>query len=259
MVGNMNEVIYKKEDAVAVLGINRPKALNALSRSIVDEIGEAVTQIAEDETVRALLIYSKKNFAAGADIGDMVECDEEAAKAFVFSPVYNQIEALQIPTIAAIEGFALGGGLELALACDIRFAAETAKMGFPEINLGIMPGAGGTIRTPQLIGSSAAMKLIFSGETICAEQALQLGLVNRVTAEATLYEEALKFAGKLAAKAPIAMKTAKKTILDGMRASSMADGIEMESENWASLFCTADQKEGMRAFLEKRKPSYQGK
>lgn len=255
----MSEVIYKKEGNVAVLGINRPKALNALSRKIVDDIGEAVAQVAADETVRALLIYSEKNFAAGADIGDMVECSEDEAKAFVFSPVYNQIEALQIPTIAAIDGFALGGGLELALTCDIRFAAETAKMGFPEINLGIMPGAGGTIRAPRLIGASAAMELIFSGNTIGAERALQLGLVNRVTAEETLYEEALKFAGKLAAKAPIAMKTAKKTILDGLNASSVTAGIDMECDNWASLFRTADQKEGMRAFLEKRKPDYQGK
>ena len=254
----MSEVIYKKEGKVAVLGINRPKALNALSSKIVGEIGKVITQISNDEEVRALLIYSEKNFAAGADIGDMVECNEVEAKAFVFSPVFNKIEKLKIPTIAAIEGFALGGGLELALTCDIRFASESAKMGFPEINLGIMPGAGGTVRAPKLIGVSAAKDLIFTGNTINAERALLLGLVNYVASKDSLYDEALTYAKKLAEKAPIALKTAKETI-DRGTAISTEKGIELECNNWASLFNTEDQKEGMRAFLKKQKPNYKGK
>ena len=254
----MSEVIYKKEGKVAVLGINRPKALNALSSKIVGEIGKVITQISNDEEVRALLIYSEKNFAAGADIGDMVECSEVEAKAFVFSPVFNKIEKLKIPTIAAIEGFALGGGLELALTCDIRFASESAKMGFPEINLGIMPGAGGTVRAPKIIGVSAAKDLIFTGNTINAERALLLGLVNYVASKDSLYDEALTYAKKLAEKAPIALKTAKETI-DRGTAISTEKGIELECNNWASLFNTEDQKEGMRAFLKKQKPNYKGK
>lgn len=254
----MSEVIYKKEGKVAVLGINRPKALNALSSKIVGEIGKVITQISNDEEVRALLIYSEKNFAAGADIGDMVECSEVEAKAFVFSPVFNKIEKLKIPTIAAIEGFALGGGLELALTCDIRFASESAKMGFPEINLGIMPGAGGTVRAPKIIGVSAAKDLIFTGNTINAERALLLGLVNYVASKDSLYDEALTYAKKLAEKAPIALKTAKETV-DRGTAISTEKGIELECNNWASLFNTEDQKEGMRAFLKKQKPNYKGK
>ena len=238
----MSKVIYRKEGNIAVLGIDRPEALNALSREIVDDIGKIVEQIKADEEVRVLLIYSEKNFAAGADIGDMVECNETEARAFVFSPVFNEIEDLSIPTIAAIEGFALGGGLELALTCDIRFASEKAKMGFPEINLGIMPGAGGTVRAPRIIGESAAKDMIFSGIIVNADHALQLGLVNHVAEEGRLYEDAI----------------AKETIDRGLEVPEKT-GIDIECDNWASLFNTEDQKEGMRAFLKKEKPEYKGR
>lgn len=254
----MSKVIYRKEGNIAVLGIDRPEALNALSREIVDDIGKIVEQIKADEEVRVLLIYSEKNFAAGADIGDMVECNENDAREFVFSPVFNEIEDLSIPTIAAIEGFALGGGLELALTCDIRFASEKAKMGFPEINLGIMPGAGGTVRAPRIIGESAAKDMIFSGIIVNADHALQLGLVNHVAEEGLLYEDAMAYAGKLADKAPIALKTAKETIDRGLEVPEKT-GIDIECDNWASLFSTEDQKEGMRAFLKKEKPEYKGR
>ena len=254
----MSKGIYRKEGNIAVLGIDRPEALNALSREIVDDIGKIVEQIKADEEVRVLLIYSEKNFAAGADIGDMVECNENDAREFVFSPVFNEIEDLSIPTIAAIEGFALGGGLELALTCDIRFASEKAKMGFPEINLGIMPGAGGTVRAPRIIGESAAKDMIFSGIIVNADHALQLGLVNHVAEEGLLYEEAMAYAGKLADKAPIALKTAKETIDMGLEVPEKT-GIDIEFDNWASLFSTEDQKEGMRAFLKKEKPEYKGR
>lgn len=255
----MAEVSYKVKDGVAVLSIDRPEALNALSASIVKAIGSAAEEIACDADVKALLIYSRGNFAAGADIKAMAQCDEEAARNFVFSPYFNKIEDLEIPTIAAIEGYALGGGLELALVCDMRFASEDAKLGFPEINLGIMPGAGGTVRTPQLIGTAAAKELIFSGETISADRAEKLGLVNRVFPKDELYEKAYRFAEKLSRKAPIALKTAKKTIEEGLCLETRERALSNETDNWAGLFNTQDQKEGMGAFLEKRKPVYQGR
>lgn len=254
----MKEVIWFKEGNIAVLRMHRPKELNALNRAAVDAIDDAIEEIAGDEDISACLIHSEKNFAAGADIGNMAECDESEARAFMFSPTFNKIAELKIPTIAAIEGYALGGGLELALACDIRFASENAKIGFPEINLGIMPGAGGTIRAPRLIGEAAAKELIFSGDIISAQKGLEIGLINRVIPDKALYTEAVKFAGKLADKAPIALWTAKKTIGESFGVS-MEKATELEGDNWAALFSTQDQKEGMRAFLEKRKPNYRGK
>lgn len=253
---SMNKIKTKVENGVAILSIDRPEALNALSREIVDEIDQFISDLGDD--VRVLLVYSEKNFAAGADIKGMVNCGEAEAREFSFSPTYNKLAALNIPTIAAIDGYALGGGLELALACDLRFASERAKMGFPEISLGIMPGAGGTILAARCIGISAAMEMIFSGNSIDAQQAAQLGLVNRVVPSDALFTETLAFAEKLARRAPIALQTAKQTILAGSMIPRIDDAIALESENWARLFATTDQKEGMNAFLEKRKPYFKG-
>ena len=158
----MSVIQVKKEDHIAILSVVRPEALNALSREIVDEMGEAIDAIEKDQDIYCLIFHSEKNFAAGADIKKMADCDEDGAKAFCFSPVYDRIAELPIPTIAAIEGYALGGGMELALCADIRIAGESAKMGFPEVTLGIFPGAGGTIRAPKLIGPAFAKELICS-------------------------------------------------------------------------------------------------
>lgn len=255
----MKQVSVEIHNGIAIFSVVRPEALNALNKEIVDELDDYIEKIKTDETIRVLIIHNEKNFAAGADIKAMAECSEEEAKAFTFSPTYDKIESLTIPTIAVMEGYALGGGLELALACDMRFAAEDAKMGLPEITLGIMPGAGGTIRTPQLVGPAKAKELIFSGDIIDAPTALSIGLLNRVYPASTLLDESMKFAYKLAARAPIAMKTAKKTIQDGLLSKDSRDGMEIETVNWTSLFNTEDQKEGMRAFIEKRKPNYIGK
>lgn len=246
------------DNGVAYLSIDRPEALNALSREIVDEIDAFVTKLAQDSTARVLLICSKKNFAAGADIKDMAGCNENEATAFSFSPTYHKIASLAIPTIAAIDGFALGGGMELALACDIRIASEKAKMGFPEINLGIMPGAGGTIRAARCVGTAAAMELIFTGKIIKADRALSLGLVSQIVPPEKLLEEAEALAQELAGKAPVALRTAKATILRGAEIADTELAVALESKNWAGLFATADQKEGMRAFLEKRKANFIG-
>lgn len=255
----MGEVKCVIENNIAILSIDRPKALNALSRSIVDEIEKVVDEIADNKDVRVLIIHSDKNFAAGADIGGMVDCDCEGAKAFAFSSTFNKIENLKIPTIAAIEGYALGGGLELALTCDLRIASEDAKMGFPEINLGIFPGAGGTIRAPKLIGIAKAKELILMGGTIDANEAEKIGLVNKVAKSEEIMEVAMKWASKLSQKAQIALKLAKETINEGFKSQDIKAGIALEGENWATLFNTEDQKEGMKAFLEKRKPEYTGK
>lgn len=255
----MKKVNFEINNGIAILGVNRPEALNALNREIVDELDDYTEKIRVDDSIRVLVIHSEKNFAAGADIKSMAVCNEEEAKAFTFSPTYDKIEALCIPTIAVMEGYALGGGLELALSCDMRFSSEDAKMGFPEITLGIMPGAGGTIRAPRLIGPAKAKELILSGEIIDAPAALRIGLINRVYPSASLLEESIKFAEKLAKRAPIAMKTAKKTIQTGLHTADSKEGLIIETANWISLFNTEDQKEGMLAFIEKRKPVYKGK
>lgn len=255
----MGQVALKKSGGYGVLQILRPEALNALSREIVDEMDRLIGQIGADGDIRALVVYSEKNFAAGADIKGMVHCDEEGARAFSFTPTFNKLAALPIPTIAAIEGYALGGGLELALACDIRIAAENAKLGFPEINLGIMPGAGGTVRAPRLIGEAKAKELILTGASIDGRTAWEIGLVNQVVPPDALWETAEAMAQRLAKKSPIALAAAKETIEAGLRAESVEAGTAIEADRWAGLFGTEDQKEGMTAFIEKRKPVFQGR
>lgn len=252
-------IIYKRLENMAVLQIERPKALNALNREIVDGLDAFLTEIKEDKEIKALVLYGKDNFAAGADIKAMVQCTQEEARDFSFSDTFNKLSALEIPTIAAMEGYALGGGLELALACDLRIAAADSKMGFPEINLGIMPGAGGTIRLPRLIGTARAKELILTGRTITAQEALNMGLINQVTEKEHVWTEAMKLAERLVKKAPIAIVSAKKTIDAGMEEPCITKAIDMEAINWAKLFNTQDQKEGMTAFIEKREPEYTGK
>lgn len=249
----------EKRGAIAILSIDRPRAMNALSRAIVDEMDVCIEQIGNDPEIRALIIYSNKNFAAGADIRDMVSCNPEEARNFSFTPTYNKIEKLSVPTIAAIEGYALGGGLELALTCDFRIADEKAIMGFPEIKLGIMPGAGGTIRAPRLIGPAKAKELIFTGSNITAEVAEKIGLINSIAPEGGVLAAAEKLAGKLAKNAPVALRVAKQTIDEGLKEPDILNGTEMECERWCGLFRTQDQKEGMHAFTEKRAPVYVGK
>ena len=243
------------EDHVAVVQINRPEALNALSREMVLELEQVFIALETDDAVRVVIITGGKHFAAGADIKDMLEFSPEQARAFSFRHVFNRIEAFPKPVIGVISGFALGGGMELALVCDLRIADSTAKFGLPEINLGIFPGAGGTIRLPRLIGATRAKQMIFSGRPINAEQALQYGLINEIAEDAL--GEAKKTAHMLAGKPPVALKHAKQCVnqafdMDGQKA------IEFESIAFASCFATDDQREGMKAFTEKRKPVFKG-
>lgn len=253
---NYEFIDIKVQERVAIVSLNRPKALNALNKDMVLELDRAFGEMADDSLVKAVIITGERNFAAGADISNMLELRPEEAKEFSFRHTFNKIEDFPKPVIAAISGFALGGGLELALTCDIRIADPNAKMGFPEINLGIFPGAGGTQRLPRLIGPSKAKELIYSGDIINTGKAEEYGLID-IIAESPL-EEALKLAGKLALKAPIALKLAKQCINLAFDVEQKT-GIEFEAVNWASTFATEDQREGMKAFVEKRKPVFKGK
>lgn len=255
----MGVIRLLKEDHIAILSVDRPEALNALSREIVDEMDGVLEELKKDSSIYCLIFHSANNFAAGADIKKMADCDEEGAKAFCFSPVYDKIAEYPIPTIAAIEGYALGGGMELALTADIRIAGEGARMGFPEVTLGIFPGAGGTIRAPRLIGPSFAKELIFSGEQISAARALEMGLVNRVVPDESVLEEAKKLASKIAKRGPVAVRMVKDVINRGLEMATVREGTAYEAEQWAKLFNTYDQKEGMHAFMEKRKPVYENR
>ncbi len=255
----MEKLTFEISDCIGIVKINRPKALNALNREVIDELENLIGAIKQKNDLSVLVIGSDTHFAAGADIKSMVHCSMEEAKEFSFSGTFTKLANLKIPTIAAIEGFALGGGLELALACDLRIASKTARMGFPEINLAIMPGAGGTIRAPKLIGTAKAKELILLGEMIKADQAEHIGLVNKVVEPEELMNSAMEWAKKLSKKAPISLRAAKATIQAGLNRAEINEAMKIEEENWAELFRTEDQKEGMRAFLEKRVPVYQGR
>ena len=255
----MSKVALRKEGHVAIISVERPEALNSLNREIVDDIGLLIEEVKQDADIYCLIFHSEKNFAAGADIKAMAVCNEEEAKAFCFSPIFDKIAKMPIPTIAAIEGYALGGGMELALCADMRIAGESAKIGFPEVTLGIFPGGGGTIRVPKLIGPALAMELIFTGDRIDAERALRIGLVNRVVADDQVLAEAKSLAERIAKRGPVAVRMAKDVILRGLEEPDVDKGTEMEAVQWAKVFNTYDQKEGMTAFMEKRKPVFENR
>lgn len=254
-------LLYAKENGIGTITLNRPKAFNALNDELMAELGQLVDAIAADDEVKAVIITGgQKAFAAGGDIGYMLKADTLQAEAFIdlCHATIDKIADLDKPVVAAIAGLALGGGCELAMGCDIRIAAEGTRFGQPEINLGIMPGAGGTQRLARLVGPGWAKQLIFTGDPIDAETALRIGLVTKVVPAENLMEEAQKLAGKLASKGPIAMRMAKKCINYGENVD-LPSGLLFEQKTWAFLFSTEDQTEGMKAFVEKRKPEFQGK
>lgn len=240
----------------ATLSICRPEAKNALSREIVDQMDALLDQVAADPAIKVLVVKSEGDFAAGADIRQMAECTPEQAKDFVFTATYEKLASLPIPTLAAMEGYALGGGLELALACDLRLASSSAKLGLPEITLGIMPGAGGTVRLACLVGPARAKEMIFMGRTVDAERALQWGLVNAVVPAEEFEAEVAKWTQRVLRQSRVAMTTAKAAVDGGLLLEPGA-ALARETLLWAGLFDSYDQKEGMRAFLEKRKPVFE--
>ncbi len=254
-------LLYKRNAGIGIVTLNQPKTMNALNEELINELSVVMDEIRTDNQVQAVIITGgDKVFAAGGDIKAMLQCGPWEAKNYV-SPIhkaFNQIVDLPKPTIAAITGFALGGGVELALTCDFRIAAENAKFGFPEINLGIFPAAGGSQRLPRLIGMAKAKELMFTSDTIDAAAALSIGLVNQVVIKEEVMEQALKLARKLAAKPPLAIKNLKES-MHNVYNMDLNMGLNMELEKLCSLFVTEDQKEGMNAFLEKRKPVYKGR
>ncbi|MGB4019375.1 MAG: enoyl-CoA hydratase-related protein [Syntrophomonadaceae bacterium] len=254
-----NHIVLDVNKHVATLTLNRPKVLNALNRAMVDEIDQTVDIIARSSDIRVVVLTGAgKHFAAGADVNDMANMVPEEARNFAFSSTFNKLESLPQPVIAAVKGYALGAGFEIALAADIRLAGSSARFGLPEINLGIMPGAGGTQRLPRIIGCAQAKEIIFLGDNIDAAAALELGLVNRVVEDEALLDEALKMAEKISSKPPLALRMVKRTVNTGINLGIKA-GTELEAIAWSDLFATQDQKEGMRAFLDKRKPEFNGR
>lgn len=257
----MNFVLTEKKDAVAVLTINRPDALNALSSEVLEEISGAFEALQQDEDVRVIIITGAgRAFVAGADVAEMADLNMVEGRAFgnIGQELFRRIEKSEKPTIAAINGYALGGGLELAMCCDIRIASETAVMGQPEVGLGIIPGFSGTQRLTQIVGKGRAAQMILTTENIGAAEALSYGLVNKVAAPEALMDEALAMAGTIAAKAPLAVRWANSAIKRGLEVD-LDSGIAIEADLFGMCFATEDQKEGMHAFLERRKAEFKGK
>jgi enoyl-CoA hydratase len=252
----------EREGPIAVLTINRPKVLNALSTTTMDELRRAVLEARHDAELRVLIITGagEKAFVAGADINELAVQTPAGGKEHALrgQHVFDLIENLGKPVIAAINGFALGGGCELALACTLRLAADTARLGQPEINLGIIPGYAGSQRLSRLVGKGVALDLLLTGRQVKADEALQIGLVNRVIPAAELMNEARKLAAELAAKAPIAVKYIIEAVNKGLEVS-FDKGEFLEATLFGLVASTEDMREGTKAFLEKRKPDFKGK
>lgn len=252
-------VVLEREAGLAILSINRPQALNALNSDTLQEIKSAVMEIKEDPGINVLIItgMGDKAFVAGADISYMQNLTAVEGRLFgmLGQEVFRSIETLEKPVIAAVNGFALGGGCELAMACDIRLASETAKFGQPEVGLGITPGFGGTQRLARLVGEGRAKELVYSANTINAEEAYRIGLINHIYPAAGLMEEAKKLAGKIAMNAPLAVRFCKAAINRGMQ-SDIDTAMSIEADLFGMCFSTQDQKEGMKAFLSKQKPAF---
>ena len=252
----MENVLIAKEGHVATITINRPKALNALSTAVLTDLNAALDEVAADQDVYALIITGagEKSFVAGADIAEMKDKSvEEAAEYGKFgNAVFRKIETFRCPVIAAVNGFALGGGCELAMSCDIRVASENAVFGQPEVGLGTTPGFGGTQRLARLVGAGIAKEMIYTARNIKADRAAQIGLVNKVVAAEELSATVMKMAQGIAKNAPIAVAYAKKAINNGLQ-TDIDSGIAIEVEEFSNCFATEDQTYGMTCFLEKVK------
>ncbi|MFT9497592.1 short-chain-enoyl-CoA hydratase [Anaerosolibacter sp.] len=250
-----------KEERIAIVHFNRPEALNALNTEMLVELDGVIEELANDNQVDVIIFTGEeKAFVAGADIGEMSSLTAEEGRKFgvLGQRVFRKLELLEKPTIAAVNGFALGGGCELAMSCDIRIASEKAKFGQPEVGLGITPGFSGTQRLTRLIGLSKAKEWIFTGDVYAASEAEKAGLVNKVVAHEMLMKEALEISHKIASKAQLAVRYAKIAMNRGKEVD-MDTGVQIEADLFGLCFATEDQKEGMAAFLEKRKPNFQGK
>ncbi|OCA90636.1 enoyl-CoA hydratase [Bacillus sp. FJAT-27225] len=249
----------RREGAVAFIELNRPEVLNALNRGMVAEILQSLEDFDRDETVRAIVLSGKgRCFAAGADIDEMADANSIQMELLNQFTDWDRLAWIKKPIIGAVHGFALGGAFELALCCDILFAAEDAEFGFPEVLLGVMPGAGGTVRLTKLAGKTKAMEWLFTGRRISANEAREFGLVNQVFAREALMEEATRYANEVAKMPPLSIRFIKESVLHAID-SSIFEGMKYERKNFSMLFSSEDQKEGMKAFLEKRKADFKGR
>jgi len=255
-------LILEQNGAIAVLTINRPKALNALNADTLTELSTVFDELGRDSSVKVVVLTGsgEKAFVAGADIAQMKEFNALEGRRFgqLGQSTFRKLELLSQPVIAAINGFALGGGCELAMACDIRLASETAKFGQPEVTLGLTAGFGGTQRLPRIVGTGVASELLFTGDIIDAQEAYRIGLVNHVYPSDKLLEEALKLANRIAGRAPAAVQLSKSAIQRGIN-MDLDSAVAYEAEVFALTFSTQDQKEGCGAFLERRKPVFEGR
>jgi enoyl-CoA hydratase len=247
------------EKPIATVKLNRPDALNALNSTLVRELVAVFDALESDDSVWCVVLTgSDRAFCAGADVKEMASMSAtEIQKADHLRPVWARAARFQKPLIAALSGYALGGGLELAMCCDIIIASEGTKLGQPEINIGIIPGGGGTQRLTRAVGKYKAMEMILTGATITADEAKAWGLVNRVVPPGKYLEEATKLASEIASKGPLAVRSAKQAVLASQE-KGLSEGLEVESSLFNQLFGTDDKKEGMSAFLEKRKPNFTG-
>ena len=256
---NFENVTVEKDGAIAIVTLNRPQALNALSYALVKDLALAMQELDRDTEVRAIVLTGgDKVFAAGADIKEMADRGPFDARIHERLGYRDQINKISKPVIAAVSGFALGGGCELAMSCDMIVCSESARFGQPEVNLGIIPGSGGTQRLTHLVGKHRAMEMVLTGDIIDASDAERFGLVNRVVPAELLLEEAKNIAKKIAAKPALAIKHAKEAVLKAAN-TALDEGLDFERKSFYLLFASEDRAEGMRAFLEKRKPQFTGK
>ncbi|MGX9134390.1 enoyl-CoA hydratase/isomerase family protein [Rummeliibacillus sp. JY-2-4R] len=257
---NFSNIVVEQENGIGFIKINRPEQRNALNRDTLLEIEKALDEWKSNQDIKVILFTGtgEKSFAAGADIRELNQRKMLDALQPNMTTTYRKIEDYDKPTIAAINGFALGGGLELALACDIRVASQNAKMGLPEVGLGIIPGAGGTQRLTRTIGKGKAMELVLTGDIITAEQAVNIGLVSCVVPLEELIEKAIEYANKIKIKGPLALRLAKAAVNRGADIE-IETALYLEKLSQTILMGSEDKREGTQAFLEKRKPNFEGK
>ena len=255
------KLIIEKQEDICIVKINNPQAMNALNSTVLSELDCAFSQIESDQTIKVVILTGEgRAFVAGADISQMSTMSAAEGKAFgeQGAAVFRKIEQLKVPVIAAVNGFALGGGCELAMACDIRIASAKAKFGQPEVGLGITPGFSGTQRLPRLVGMGVAKELIYTADIIGADEAYRIGLVNKVAEPEALMDQAIEMAKKIASKAPIAVRYSKEAINRGCQVD-IDTAIAIEANLFGLCFASEDQKEGMGAFLNKTAPEFKNK
>jgi enoyl-CoA hydratase len=252
-------ILTQIHSRVGLITLNRPKALNALNNQLMLEVMDALGTFDRQADIGAMVITgNEKAFAAGADIKEMADKSAVEMQTNDYTAVFDRIRSIQKPVIAAVSGWALGAGCEVALSCDMIVASESAKFGQPEITIGVIPGAGGTQRLTRAVGKVIAMEMVLNNRTLTAQEAHRYGLVNRVVPVETYLEEALKMADEIASRAPLAVRAAKRMI-NQVFEESLSDGLAEEKREFYGLFSSEDQKEGMQAFIEKRKPEWKGR